>query len=191
MRVNIDEIKEGGLQRAWDLTREAVDEIVSVDNAGYRASGPAHIEGRLDKLERRILVHASTRASLTAPCGRCLSPTAVTVPVDFDLTYVPADVLADEVGDHDDRGGAPAAGSFEPSAVNEETYSGKTIDLGPAVREQLLLALPGYPVCQEACKGLCSVCGANLNERDCGCDRHVPDPRWAGLEKLKSKSKEE
>jgi uncharacterized protein len=56
------------------------------------------------------------------------------------------------------------------------------------VREQLLLALPSYPVCQEGCKGLCSVCGANLNERDCGCDRHVPDPRWAGLEKLKTKS---
>jgi uncharacterized protein len=53
------------------------------------------------------------------------------------------------------------------------------------VREQIVLALPGYPVCGEGCKGLCSVCGANLNERDCGCDRHVPDPRWAGLKNLK------
>ena len=51
----------------------------------------------------------------------------------------------------------------------------------------LLLALPAYPVCQEACKGLCSVCGANLNERECSCDRRVPDPRWAGLEKLREK----
>jgi uncharacterized protein len=58
------------------------------------------------------------------------------------------------------------------------------IDLDPVVREQLLLALPGYPVCREDCKGLCTVCGVNLNERDCGCDRHVPDPRWAALEKF-------
>jgi uncharacterized protein len=29
------------------------------------------------------------------------------------------------------------------------------------------------------------VCGTNLNERECGCERKVPDPRWAGLEKFK------
>ena len=49
----------------------------------------------------------------------------------------------------------------------------------------MLLSLPAYPVCQEGCKGLCSVCGNNLNERECGCDRKVPDPRWAGLAKVK------
>ena len=51
--------------------------------------------------------------------------------------------------------------------------------------EQILLALPAYPVCGEGCKGLCPVCGANLNERECGCDRKVPDPRWAGLKDIK------
>jgi uncharacterized protein len=191
MRVNIDEIKEGGLHRSWDLPREVVDEIVKVDNAGYRASAPARVEGRLEKIERRVLFHGSTVAELSVPCGRCLAPTAVKVPVEFDLTYVPADDTGPEEDAGDDRGGGHQGGSFEPRAADEETYSSKTIDLDPAVREQVLLALPGYPVCQEACKGLCSVCGANLNERDCGCDRHVPDPRWAGLEKLKQKSKEE
>ncbi len=53
------------------------------------------------------------------------------------------------------------------------------------VREQLVLSLPADPVCREDCQGLCTVCGANLNERDCGCDRHVPDPRWAGLKNIK------
>jgi uncharacterized protein len=40
-------------------------------------------------------------------------------------------------------------------------------------------------VCQAGCKGLCPGCGTNLNERECGCDRKVPDPRWAGLEKFR------
>jgi uncharacterized protein len=187
MRVNIDEIKQGGLQRDWDLTREDVDVIVRGDNAGYRARGPAHVEAHLTKVERRVLVDGHASAPLTAPCGRCLTPVSVDVPVDFEITFVPAE----ETGRGDappDREPAHTGGSFSADAVNEESYSGKVVDLDPVVREQLLLAVPSYPVCGEGCKGLCSVCGANLNERDCGCDRHVPDPRWAGLEKLKSKS---
>jgi len=189
MRVNIDEIKEGGLLRAWDLGREAVDELVRSDGAGYRAKGSLHVEGRLQRLERRVLFQARARAVLSAPCGRCLAPVDVEVPVDFQLTFVPVEERALEEPSRT-RGEHPAArvaGSFEPDDVNEERYSGKTIDLDPVVREQFLLALPGYPVCQESCKGLCSVCGANLNQGDCGCNRHVPDPRWAGLEKLKRK----
>ena len=194
MRVNIDEIKEGGLQRAWDLTRETVDEIVRGDRAGYRARGPLHVEGEFEKVERRVLFGASGRATLTAPCGRCLTTVEVEVPVDFQLTFVPQEEQAvgdEDGGDEQERGRRRVAGSFGTEDVNEETYAGKVIDVDPVVREQLLLALPSYPVCRDSCRGLCSVCGANLNERDCGCDRHVPDPRWAGLEKLRKKTKEE
>jgi uncharacterized protein len=190
MRVNIDEIKDGGLQRDWDLTREDVDVMVRGDSAGYRARGPAHVEARLMKVERRVLVEGHASAPLTAPCGRCLGSVALDVPVDFELTFVPADDRADPADARAGRDAAPTGGSFSAEDVNEESYTGKALDLDPVVREQLLLAIPSYPVCSEACKGLCSVCGANLNERDCGCDRHVPDPRWAGLEKLKSKSNE-
>jgi DUF177 domain-containing protein len=194
MRVNIDEIKDDGLQRSWDLTREAVDEIVSGDSAGYRAQGPLHVEGRLTKFDRRVLFEGHARANLTAPCGRCLTPVALQVPVDFQVNYVAAEELARQrAGDDDEeRGEGRTHASFAADEVNEETYEGKVIDLAPMLREQVLLALPGYPVCGEGCKGLCSACGANLNERDCGCDRHVPDPRWAGLaNKLEKKSKEE
>ena len=80
---------------------------------------------------------------------------------------------------------APTAGSFGAEGADEEVFTGKEIDLDPILREQVVLALPGYPLCKESCKGLCSSCGANLNERECGCERRVPDPRWAGLEKFK------
>ena len=192
MLVNIDEIKEGGLHRAWDLPREAVDAMVSGDPAAYRARGPLHLEGDFTKVERRVLFGARGQVELTAPCGRCLAGVEIDVPLDFRLTFVPRDPAVDEDGrDGDHERGGRKAGSFNADDVNEETYAGKVIDLDPVVREQVVLSLPTYPVCQESCKGLCPVCGANLNERDCGCDRHVPDPRWAGLEKLRQKSKEE
>ncbi len=184
MRVNIDEIKEAGLRRSWEVTREAADEMVAGDQAGYRARGPLHMDARLEKIERRVRVDAHGKAELTVPCGRCLTPVSIDLPVDFELTLVPQDEYEDPARAQEEHGG-PVAGSFDPRDAEEEVYAGKVIDLDPLVREQLVLSLPAYPVCREDCKGLCPVCGANLNERECGCDRHVPDPRWAGLKKLK------
>jgi uncharacterized protein len=184
MRVNIDEIKDAGLRRSWDVPRETADEMVSGDLAGYRARGPVHVDARLEKIERRVLVDAQGRAELTVPCGRCLTPVSVDLPVEFELTLVPEDEYRD-ADEGEKQGHGPTAGSFEPAQAEEETYSGRVIDLDPLLREQLVLSLPAYPVCREDCKGLCAVCGTNLNERECGCDRHVPDPRWAGLKNLK------
>ena len=186
MRVNIDEIKEAGLRRSWDVAREQVDEMIAGDRAGYHARGAMHVDARLERVERRVRVVAHVSAALEVACGRCLAPVSSDVPVDFGLTLVPADEYEDEPREQrKDRAKAVAGGTFEPADAEEETYSGKVIDLDPLVREQVLLALPAYPVCQDGCKGLCPVCGANLNDRECGCDRRVPDPRWAALGKVK------
>ncbi len=187
MRVNIDEIKEAGLDRRWDVTREDLDSMVQGDRSGWRARGAAHVDVRLERIERRVLVRASARAELSAECSRCLTPVTADLPVDFTLTMVPADEYGDKAGAGEDKSHHPVAGSFDARDAEEDVYTGKVIDLDPFLREQVLLALPGYPVCQDGCKGLCSVCGTNLNERECGCERKVPDPRWAGLAKVKLK----
>jgi uncharacterized protein len=186
MRVNIDEIKESGLDRSWDLTQAQLDEMLAGDRSGYRARGAVHVDARLEKLGRRVRVEAGAKAELAGACKRCLAPVSVDVPVAFELTLVPADERDEDAAASDkehDRG--PKGGSFSASDAEEETYTGKVIDLDPIVREEILLELPEYPVCDEKCKGLCPVCGANLNDRECGCDRHVPDPRWAGLKNVK------
>jgi uncharacterized protein len=185
MRVNIDEIKDPGLDRAWDLPREGIDEALRGDPAGYRAVAPSHVEAHLERSGRRVRFQAEGRAEVTAPCSRCLAPTRVTVPLELDLSLVPADEDAGEESAEVHASDEGSEGSFTQDEVDEERYRGKVIDLDPLVQEQLLLSLPAYPVCQEECKGLCAVCGQNLNEKDCGCDRHVPDPRWAGLAKFR------
>jgi uncharacterized protein len=186
MLVNIDEIKERGVERSWDVTREQLDEVVRDEPAGYRAAAAAHVSARLEKLARRVRLRAATRAELTCPCGRCLAPVAVAVPVEFELSLVPAEEGPPPAeGEERERDGGPVGGSFRAEDADEERYHGKVIDLDPILREQILLSLPAYPVCRDGCKGLCPACGQDLNERECGCDRRVPDPRLAGLEKLK------
>ena len=186
MRVNIDEIKEAGLDRHWDVTREVLDSMVQGDRSGWRARGPAHVDLRFERFDRRVLVRGSATAELAAECSRCLRPVTSDVPVEFTLTMVPADEYQDEAGQAEDKSHHPVDGSFDAADAEEDVYTGKVIDLDPVLREQVLLALPGYPVCQDGCLGLCTVCGGNLNEKACGCDRTVPDPRWAGLAKFKT-----
>lgn len=186
MRVNIDEIKDSGLERAWEIPAPRLDEALRGDRAGYLAARPARVEARLERLGRRVRLLATTEVELTSPCGRCLAPARTIVPVDFQLSLVPAEEVEEAEGaSHKESGEERAEGSFTPHQVDEETYRGKVIDLDPLVEEQIVLALPAYPVCQEGCKGLCPVCGQNQNEKACGCDRHVPDPRWAGLSKFR------
>jgi uncharacterized protein len=61
------------------------------------------------------------------------------------------------------------------------------IDLEPLIREYALLEIPINPICKPDCKGLCPVCGQDLNARDCG---HRPDfdgSTFSGLRELLNK----
>jgi uncharacterized protein len=106
--------------------------------------------------------------------------------VDFTLNLVPkAPAKGDEAAEGEDDEGAREAGSFRLDDANQESFDGKTIDLDPILREQVLLALPMHALCREDCKGLCGMCGQNLNEATCGCEPKGMDPRLAALKNIK------
>ena len=54
-------------------------------------------------------------------------------------------------------------------------FAGHEINLGPAIREELILATPTKLVCREDCAGLCPVCGVNLNRETCDCSKNSYD----------------
>lgn len=56
------------------------------------------------------------------------------------------------------------------------------LELDDIVISDILLSLPQKNLCKDDCKGLCQICGKNLNEGDCSCDKREIDPR---LEMLK------
>ncbi len=111
-------------------------------------------------------------------CSRCLSR------YDYNFTEILELVLLPEEMTMDVR--------EEELMLNEEDlkvhyYKEDCLDLGDIVREQLVLAVPMKPLCRKNCKGLCSVCGVNINEHDCGCERQNIDPRLAGLAEIRKK----
>lgn len=53
-------------------------------------------------------------------------------------------------------------------------YTGDELKIDSLVREQIFLAIPMYPLCKDDCRGLCPVCGQNLNIKSCDC---VPEEK--------------
>ena len=74
----------------------------------------------------------------------------------------------------------------DPPLAEDDLYPivDDTVDLGPLVRDAIVLELPMAPLCREDCRGLCPQCGADRNESECGCVAPV-DPRWANLDVLR------
>ena len=78
----------------------------------------------------------------------------------------------------------------QPGGGDEDLSSpyvtGDELDVRSWARDALALALPAQIVCREECRGLCAICGENLNEASSD-HRHErePDPRFAKLSELR------
>lgn len=58
------------------------------------------------------------------------------------------------------------------------------VDMTDDLREAVLLGMPSFPLCSQDCKGLCPVCGQDLNKEECECARAGGDFRWNALDNL-------
>ncbi len=117
-----------------------------------------------DRNSKGIYVSGRLYSVMEAECARCLDPINLPVTIELnDLFYYPPN-------------SAPE-GEF---SVGEDGF----LDLDLLVRQLSLLEVPMQPVCQPDCKGLCSMCGQNLNYKQCDCEHDEIDPRLESLRKL-------
>lgn len=185
MQVKIEEIQDKGLELKEKIPPAVMDEALA-ETGGFQRKGEAVFVASLKKLAGRVLLKGAFDASLTCPCKRCVKDVELMVPVKFELNLVAAEKRRDddddEGGEGDDDGKSEKAGTFELTDADSELFDGKKIDLDAIIREQLVLSLPVSVLCKEDCKGLCTQCGQELNETDCGHTQKVAHP---GLMKLK------
>jgi uncharacterized protein len=123
---------------------------------------------RFEAVSEGVLVTGSAVVPLTGECARCLDPVTSTMEVGFQELYLY------QPGDEGEE------------ADGEERFlDGDLLDLEPAFRDAVVLALPLSPLCREDCPGLCPECGVHLAEAgpDHGHGGNV-DPRWATLRQL-------
>jgi uncharacterized protein len=128
----------------------------------------------LSKHGHDILVRGQLTGHLDLACSRCLTSFTQPVAADFDLLLVPAPDAA-----------AAADEELSPAELDLDYYTGEVVDLETILREQIILMIPIKPLCDEACKGLCPQCGANLNRETCHCRPEPVNSPFADLAKLK------
>lgn len=131
------------------------------------------VEVRLTATEAgtgEVVARGTVAGTLAQECRRCLKPVETEFANDVTMVFV-----TDDDGGSEDDGGVYV---YEPK--------GGELDLGQAVREEVILAMNPYVVCTPECRGLCPKCGTDLNEGSCDCTEEEVDPRWAALRELKS-----
>ena len=146
----------------------------------FTISAPVKLAFEIFKDKSTFRLAGSTQTTLEVPCSRCLETMSVAVDASFDLRYQPHST---NVGNGDDEQ------EIEEDDLTTAFYQNDEIDLEQLMREQFYLALPMKPLCSESCRGLCPVCGTNLNKGSCDCKRDWEDPRLAALKELRTEKR--
>jgi uncharacterized protein len=161
----------GMLERRRRLPVEATLEPDDPEWAGaeLRLAGPLQVRLEVQMAGHDVVVRGRIEGRVRLACRRCLRE--LTLAVEEELAFLYA------------RGVDPV------EAERQEVYPlperGAQLDLEPAVREHVLLAVPRLVECSAACRGLCPRCGTNLNEGECACREEETDARWGPLHDLK------
>jgi uncharacterized protein len=176
--------RQAGSARAQQLTVPAPDDL-RLELARVPAGTDLHLDVRFEAVTEGVLVTGSATAPLAGECARCLEPLASSVTASFTELYL---YPYDKHDRHDKRDKHDKHDRFDENEEQdeEELYlDGDLLDLEPALRDAVVLALPMSPLCREDCPGLCVECGVPL--ADAGPDHgheERPDPRWAGLKQF-------
>lgn len=176
LNVLIADITPQGLSLACEPTAEDL----ALNEADETLTGPLSVSLELGYHEPNVSVSGSVDGMALRQCVRCLrefeDPLSMTVYADFIRRIEPPPRPTGRVsrGERDKQ--PPEADSDVPETDEEDEiyfYQGDQLNLAPMLREQIILAAPIHPLCNENCAGLCPRCGQNLNEARCAC---VPEP---------------
>ena len=120
-----------------------------------------------------VFISGSVDMTIAIPCDRCLEdvPTDIHFDIDKKLSIKDGTLVDDEM---------------------EETdyLIGFELDVERLVYAEILVNWPMKVLCKDDCKGICKVCGMNLNKGTCSCQKTELDPRMARVQDIFNKFKE-
>ena len=132
-----------------------VDYTISLEELsevrGYTFAAPVSVQGEFSNRAGIVTLKSTVSCTLDAVCDRCLAKLRRDYSYDFSHTVVP---------------------SLQSEGDIYDTYlvaQHDSIDMNETAISDLLLMLPTKMLCREDCKGLCDICGCNLNETTCDC----------------------
>ncbi len=168
MKINIADVTCGqDLEFSFDADAKEVD--IPADVCEFE--GMIRVGGVIQQTGAAYRIQGTIRCTKVFLCDRCLKPS-----MECQVHAFEEDFCLD--GEQ----------SEQESVILPE---GEVIDITDLVRDTLLAAQPISNICKPDCRGLCPVCGTDLNLEQCDCEAAVPDPRLAVLKEFMSKKKQD
>jgi uncharacterized protein len=169
MIVDLSKLESSRAEYEFELSPNEID----FEGENITVIANIKVSANLEKHIAQTDVEGEISAKLEMDCSRCVSIVENDLEIPFSAAFVtPENYLQNSEKELE-------AGELDVSVIENEE-----IDLIELVREQILLAIPARFLCEEDCKGLCPICGANKNLIDCKCVDKEADPRWSALKNL-------
>jgi uncharacterized protein len=163
MKINILKIlKNDNVQEKFDIIDENQYELI-FNNQTFKTLPPMSVRGNAVNYAGKIEIEFEVSAKVMLMCSRCIENYVEDINISSNHIFVKEGFQTDE---------------------EQEIYNGDEIDLTEIVLNEIAAELPMKPLCTTDCKGLCSVCGKNKNQAECGCKADEIDSRLQVLQKL-------
>ncbi len=114
---------------------------------------------------RQLMINGKTSLKLEIPCDRCLEAVEVMLELDFHKKVNLSQSEDDNM--------------FSEEFDESNYIDGYALDVDELVYNEVLIGWPTKILCSEDCKGICNVCGQNLNRGTCDCEDTSLDPRMS------------
>ncbi|WP_203993263.1 YceD family protein [Micromonospora lutea] len=141
---------------------------LGVELIGVPEGADLDLDLRMESVSEGVLVSGTVSGPIQGECGRCLREINDSVTVTIQELYAYENSTTDATTESDEVG----------------RMQGDLIDLEPALRDAVVLALPNNPLCRQDCPGLCPDCGVHRDDLPADHSHQQIDPRWAGLSQL-------
>jgi uncharacterized protein len=177
LTLKLDEIPAEGLALEWKEEPATLSGYLeNLSDIDFRFESPLQSQAKIKRVGQSVLIKGRVQATLQLRCVRCLKDFPYPLASTFELTLHPLK-------------GMDFKEETELSANDLESnfFEGGEIHLSEIACEQIFLEIPIQPLCQDACKGLCSHCGIDLNLSTCDCMEEKVGIGFDVLEKMKIK----
>jgi uncharacterized protein len=164
MLLSLADLSLRGGER-YERTFPFETEPVVLGGTSYHVLVPGGLALTVDRVTGGYLVTVRFEAKVYGACARCLGEAVLTVHAEQQEF-------------------APTAKDGWDETETSEFIKDLVVDVAGLGREALVLTLPAQVVCTETCKGLCPLCGKDLNQGPCGCTAEETDHRWDRLKEL-------
>ncbi len=175
--------RQAGSALTQTRTVPAPDDL-RLELVGVPVGADVALDVRFEAVSEGVLATGTATAPLAGECARCLAPLTSSVTAGFQELYLYTD-KHDKHDKHEKHDKHQEHHEHEEQDDEERHLDGALLDLEPAFRDAVVLALPMSPLCREDCPGLCVECGVPLADAGPGHQHEdAADPRWAALKQI-------